>query len=351
MTDFTPFLKELISAPGLSGHESPVCDLIANQWKPLVEKLSLSPLGSLHGFRRGEAPDPRSSVLISAHMDAIGLMVKGLEEEFLRLTSVGGVDARVLPGQLVTVHGRQDIPGVVVMPPDWLLPTEIHNGNVPIEYLWIDTGLTAQRLARLVRVGDLVSFAQPPLELSGEVIAGHSLDNRVSIVALTHCLQELTQRVHQWDVWVVATVQEEETLGGAATSAFQLRPDVAVVVDVTYGRGPGADDHRTFPLGGGLTLGWGPNVHPTLFKAFKTLAEELEIPYSVEVFAHHSGTDAIALQVTAEGIPTVLLSIPLRYMHTPVEMVMMKDIQRTGRLLAEFIARLGPDFMNKVNMD
>lgn len=351
MTELLPFLKTLIAAPGLSGHEGPIRSLIEQAWSPLTDELASSPLGSLHGLKRGSAAGPRPAILLAAHMDAIGLMVAGIVEDFLRLAEVGGLDGRVLPGQLVTVHGREDLPGVIVQPPPRLLPREAREGPVPLKYLLVDTGLPAGELRQRVRPGDLISFSQDPLELGGETLVGRSLDNRASIAALTHCLQELRGRNHAWDVWAVATVQEEETLGGARTSAFQLRPQLAVAVDVTWGRGPGTPDHKAFPLGKGPTLGWGPNVHPGLHRAFKQLAERLEIPHAVEMMPRHSGTDAFALQVVAEGIPTMVVCLPLRYMHTPVEMIALKDVTRTGHLLAEFAAQLQPDFMDTLAWD
>ncbi len=201
MTDVLPFLKSLISVPGLSGHEGPIRSLIEDAWRPLTDELSISRLGSLHGLKRGNAPEPRPSILLAAHMDAIGLMVTRLLEDFLYITEIGGLDVRVLPGQPVTVHGRKDLPGVIVQPPSHLLPEEARNGPVDIKYLLVDTGLRARELKRLIRVGDLVSFAQQPLDLQGETLAGHSLDNRASIAALTHCLQTLQGRNHLWDVW------------------------------------------------------------------------------------------------------------------------------------------------------
>jgi endoglucanase len=200
-------------------------------------------------------------------------------------------------------------------------------------------------------VGDLVSFAQPPLELSEDYLAGHSLDNRASVAALTHCLRELQGRLLKWDFWAVATVQEEVTLGGALTSAYHIRPTLAVAIDVTFASSPGSPAHLSYPFGKGLTIGWGPTIHPALQKAFKELADRLEIPYKLEAMPRRSGTDADALQIAAEGIPTMVLGIPLRYMHTPVEMVAMKDIARTGRLIAEFAAALDEKFMDKLVWD
>ena len=187
MPELLPFLKSLISVPGLSGHEASVRKLIEEAWHPLADEVSVSRLGSLHALKRGNTPAPRPALLLAAHMDAIGLMVTAIEGDFLRLTEIGGVDARVLPGQPVIVHGRQELPGIVVQPPPRLLPQEYEKDPVPLKYLLVDTGLETEQLKELVRVGDGISFAQPPFELKGETLAGHTLDNRVSVAALTEC--------------------------------------------------------------------------------------------------------------------------------------------------------------------
>lgn len=352
MPELLPFLKELLSAPGLSGHEDPVARIIHRRWSPLVDELSRSKTGSLHGLRRGTGASPRPSIMICTHMDAIGLMVTGIVDGFLRITNVGGVDPRVLPGQLVTVHatgaGGADLPAIVAQPSIRILPPELQDNPVPLEYLLVDTGLPPQKVASLVQVGDLVSYATEPVELADDLIAGHTLDDRAAVAALTVCLEELQTRPHIWDVWAVATSQEEIGLTGAYTSAFQLHPDLALISDVTFAKSPGASDWLTVPIGKGPTLTMGPNIHPALFNAFKELADELEIPYVLEYAPRHTGTDTFAVQVTGQGIPSALFGIPLRYMHTPVEVVSIKDIQRLGRLMAEFIARLTPDFIEKI---
>jgi putative aminopeptidase FrvX len=351
MTEILPFLKELISAPGISGNEAPVRKLIEDAWRPLTDELSVSRLGSLHGLRRGVGPEPRPSLLLAAHMDAVGLMVTGVVEGLLRITDIGGTDPRVLPGQPVIVHASEDLPGIVVQPPTHLLPADYQTAPAPMKYLLVDVGRLPGEVERLVRPGALVSFAQPPIELGSDSLAGHTLDNRASVAALTHCLDGLQGRQLNWDLWTVATSQEESNFGGAFTSAFQLRPTLAVAVDVTFAAGPGSPTHNTFPLGKGPTLGWGPNIHPALHKAFKELADRLEIPYKLEPIPRQSGTDAYAMQVVAEGIPTMVIGIPLRYMHTPVEMVSLKDITRVGHLLAEFAAQLDDKFMEKLSYE
>jgi putative aminopeptidase FrvX len=231
------------------------------------------------------------------------------------------------------------------------LPEESGDNAIPIENLFIDTGLSSDQVTQMVQVGDIASFAQVPIELNGETLAGHSLDNRGALAALTICLQELRSRQISWDVWSVATVQEEEGLVGAYTSAFQLRPSLAVVIDMTWAKGPGSDDWNTFPLGKGPTLMVGPNIHPKLTRHFTDLAQKLEIPFSVEITGRHSGTDAFATQVVAEGIPSMVIGIPIRYMHTPVELVSLKDIRRTGRLVAEFISNLNDDYLKTLILD
>jgi endoglucanase len=304
-TELLTFLNSLLTSPGLSGHEGPIREVIEPAWRPVTDEISLSRLGSLHGLKKGSASKPRPTILI----------------------------------------------GVIVQPPAHLLPVGARKGPVPLKYLLVDTGLRPQRVKNLVRTGDLISFAQEPIQLQGDTLVGHSLDNRASVAALTLCLDELQKRNHAWDVWVVATVQEEETMGGARTSAFQLRPQLAIAVDVTWGKSTGTPDHKTFALGKGPTLGLGPNIHPGLHRSFKELADNLEIPYAVEVMPRHSGTDAYAMQVAAEGIPTMVVSIPLRYMHTPVEVVALKDIRRTAHLLSEFIAHLESDYMEELTLD
>jgi tetrahedral aminopeptidase len=348
MTEILPFLKSLISVAGLSAHERPVLHLIQEQWRPLVDEISISRLGSLHALRRGHGRGKHPSIMIATHMDAIGLMVTSIADDLLHFDEIGGIDPRILPGTPVVVHAKRDLPGVVVMPPLSTLPEAAREGALALRHLLIDVGLPPGRVASLVRVGDLASFDTPPSDLAGETLSGHSLDNRASVAALTVCLGELQTRQHHWDVWAAATSQEEETLGGAATSAFKLQPDLAVAVDVTFAKGPFAEGWETSPLGKGPTLGWGANMHPFLYKEFQELAKKLEIPVSMELAPTYSGTDAHAIQVAGEGIPTMVLGIPLRYMHTPVELVAVRDVQRAGRLLAEFIGALQPDSMTKV---
>ena len=351
MTDIAPFLKSLLSTAGISGHESPVADLIRARWQPLADEFHASRLGSLHALRRGNAPAPRPSILLSAHMDAIGMMVTGLEDGFLRLTEVGGVDPRLLVGQSVLVHARPPLRGVIVARPVSLVPDDEKKDAPGWDHLLVDVGLPPRRVSQLIHIGDLVSFDNEPLDLGEGIVSGHSLDNRASIAALTLVLEAVQAKSHAWDVWLAATVQEEISYAGGATSAFALRPALAIVVDVTFAKGPGANGWETFPLGGGPTLGIGPHIHPFLLKRLRGLADALEIPYALEPMPETSSTETDAIQLSQAGVPTAVVSIPIRYMHSPVEVAAQTDIQRAARLLAEFVTRLEADFLQTVIWD
>ena len=347
MTELKPFLKKLLAASGLSGHEAPVRSLVEDAWRPLTDTLKTSRLGSLYGLKKSTSSphvEACPSILLAAHIDAVGLMVSSVAGEYLRVTQIGGLDWRVLPGQTVIIHGEEDLTGIIAAPPDHLLPNALQDKAPGLEHLLVDTGLPARRVSRLVKPGDLISFAQPPIEMGEDYLVGHSLDDRAAVAALTYCLDLLQSRIHAWDVWAVATVQEEETQAGARTAAFELNPAMAVAIDVTFAKGANdGNNFRTFPLGEGITIGWGANIHPAVFKLLKDLAEKYEIPYDMEPLPNSSGTDAIALQIARAGIPTAVIGIPLRYMHTVVEMVSLKDIQRAGRLLAELVTALTPE--------
>ena len=287
------------------------------------------------------------------------MMVAGIEDGFLRLTEIGSLDTRLLPGQPVTVHARQPLQGVIVARPTALMPDDEKKDAPGWNHLLVDVGLTPRRVTQLVRVGDLVSFANEPTDLGEGIISGHSLDNRASVAALTLVLEgmqakacaEQSRSITPWDVWFASTVQEETTYAGAATSAFALCPALAIVVDVTYGKGSGSNGWEYFPLGGGPTLGVGPHIHPFLQKKMKALAKELEIPHAIEPMPESSLTETDAIQLSRAGIPTAVVSIPIRYMHSPVEVAALTDIQRAARLLSEFAARLDADFLQTVVWD
>jgi endoglucanase len=282
-------------------------------------------------------------------MDEIALMVSDIVDAhgngFLRVTKVGGIDIRQLYGLRVTVHGQRNVRGVLGGLPASLLPDDRRSKAYGFEDLVVDVGLSAESTRKLISIGDFVTFQQPVYELLNGRLAAKALDNRASVAAVTVALEALQGQTHAWDVVAVATAQEETGLLGAYTAAFAQRPDAAVALDVSFAKGPGVSDANTFELGQGPILDIGVNVHPGMFKALQDSAEKLEMTVHVSPHMRSSGTDAAGTQVARDGVPTGLISIPIRAMHTVVETVAAKDIERAGRWLAAFITDLPADFV------
>ena len=343
-------LKNLTETPGPSGFEKHITENISQLWEPFVEIIHVDRIGSIFASKSGSGIEPRPQILLAAHMDEIGLMVKEVinrgEYGFVRVTNVGGVDIRHLYNQSVIIHGRRDLPGVMASQPARMLPDERKNEPFGYEDLVVDPGLHTETLMELVDIGDFISFRQPLRKLLGNNVTGKALDNRASVAAVTICLEELQDRHHEWDIVAVATAQEETRLLGAYTATFAQAPDAAIAIDVTFAKGAGLTDQGYPELNSGPMLDIGPNVHPGMFKALKEAAEAIEMEISVGTHARGSGTDAFGIQVARSGVPTGLVAIPLRSMHTMVETVNKKDVERAGRLLAEFITRLDSGFLN-----
>ena len=344
-------LKRLSEASGVSGYEDLVRDIVLDAFAPHADEVSTDALGNVIALKKGTGPEPRPTLMIATHMDEIGLIVSEVEKEFIHFQQVGGYDDRVLLGQEVTVHGRRDLPGVIGARPPHVLPAAERDKPIPSDKLLIDVGLSQPELKELVRIGDLVTMRAETIELQGNLLTGKALDNRASVVAAAVCLDELERLRHTCDVYAVITVQEEVGVKGAITSAYALNPDVGIAVDVTFGKQPNTPDEHTYDLGKGPVVAIGPNFHPKVQQGLMDAAKSIEMDYQIEPEARPGGTDAYAVQITRQGIPTGQISIPLRNMHTPVETVSIKDVERVGRLLATFAARLDAGFLGTLAWD
>jgi tetrahedral aminopeptidase len=350
MIDSTELLRQLSEAAGVSGYEDAVRALVRDALAPLADSLRTDALGNLIALQRGEGEGRRPSIMLAAHMDEIGLMVSGYAGGFLRFHTVGGVDLRTLPGQEVTVHGRQPLAGIVASRPPHVLSAEERSKPVPLDKLFIDVGLGEETLRQQVQVGDLVTMRRDFVSLAGGYASGKALDDRAGVVSLAVCLELLRGVRHSWDVYAVATTQEEIGLRGATVSAYGVAPDIAIAVDVGFGKQQGVAESKTIAMDGGPAIAMGPNVHPLMHQRLVATAKQQEQKYQTEVIAGASGTDGWAIQVAREGIPTAVLSIPLRYMHTTVETICVRDIERTGRLMAQFIRGLDDAFAAELGL-
>lgn len=334
------FLRRLSEGVGVSGYERGLADVFRQAMSPYADRIEVDAMDNCLAVKEGQGPCPRPKVMLAAHMDEIGLMVSRYEKGgFLRVVQVGGFDPRTLIGQEVTVHGRQDVPGIIGIKPPHIMTAEDRKKAPRLDELFIDIGMDEAAARAAVSVGDVVTLKRRFTELHGDICAGKAFDDRAGVASLLECLKRLAALRCDADVYAVATVQEENGFKGAFTGAYAIQPDVGVAIDVGHA-GPGLPEHEALDLGGGPAIAMGANIHPKLHALMVDTAKECGIKYQDDVAPGATGTDAWAMQISREGVPTALLSLPLRYMHTSVETGSLDDIRAAGRLLAEFCARV-----------
>ncbi|MCL6637049.1 MAG: M20/M25/M40 family metallo-hydrolase [Alicyclobacillus sp.] len=344
---------ELLALPGGPGFEEAVAERIHRAFLAYTHQVETDHMGNVLAYVPGSAtpvptdlgehlaPTVRPRVLLAAHMDEIALMVTRIESGgFLRLAQTGGFDARTLLSQEVWVHGRQTLLGVIGAQPPHLSTSEERQQTPSLDDLYVDLALPEARVRELVRPGDRVTLARTPYELLNGRISGKALDNRASVAILLECLEHLRSLRHTADVWAVATVQEEVGMRGASVVGYRLQPHIALAVDVTFAEFPGQAPDESFPLGSGPAIAFGPNVHPKVFAGLRAAATRHRVPFHIEFTQGPTGTDARVLQLTASGLATGLVGIPIRYMHCSVETAVYDDIVECGRLLAHYLADL-----------
>lgn len=332
-------LKKLSDLNAVSGSEYLLQDDLECIFKPYVNEIKKGKMGDFIAIKRGEGED-RLKILITAHVDEIGLMVTDIDERgFVSFTNVGGVDSKTLPAQEVIIHGLRDVYGVIGAKPPHVLTEKDRKKAIKMDEMVIDCGMTKDELKELVKIGDYITIKKESLELLGDFITGKALDNRVGIMALYECAKELNKIKHTADVYFAATTQEERGLLGIKTTTYEVNPDIGIVVDVTFGDKYANPDIQ-LECGKGVEITIGPNIHPELSEKLIKLADEYGIPYTIDVAPGGTGTETWNLQVTREGVLTLLVSVPIKYMHTSTEIVNYKDIVRAGRLLALFISSL-----------
>ncbi|HEY7455939.1 MAG TPA: M42 family metallopeptidase [Solirubrobacterales bacterium] len=341
MAEIPALLDKLLRASAPSGHEGPA----ATAWREQASFASLS--ADALGSSIARAGEGAPLLAVVGHIDEIGLVVTHIDERgFLWFAPIGGWDPQILVGQRVQVCTRDAlVPGVVGRKPIHLLDPDQRKKVVELKRLHIDIGAAdGDEAAALVRVGDPVTIAAEPLRLAGDRLASRALDNRLgSYVAL-----EALRRCHErgsltGSFAAIAAVQEEIGLFGARTSAFEVRPDLAVAIDVTHATdAPGVDEKEvgSHPLGSGPAIGRGSTLSPKVFELLLETAEQENIEHTVSASGRSTSTDADAIQISRSGVPTGLVSIPLRYMHSPVELVDLGDLEATVELVAAFAARL-----------
>lgn len=345
-------LTELSEGFGPSGYEDAVRAYVRTAWEPLVDEFKVDKLGTLIGLKRGNGPELRQRLVLSAHMDEIAFMVREIKDGYLRVVNVGGSDARITLAKPVVVHTRNGAQkGVFAVPPPHI--TKSTGGTdkyTPLDEQWIDLGMSADDVAAKVRIGDLVTIDAPMMELMGDdTLAGKAMDNRASVAIITATLHYLQGREHAWDIYVLSSIQEEvPPFFGVMTAYFDIDPQLGIALDCGFAEQPGLNGDGFKKITEGPQIGVGPNFHDGLLQDLQKTAGALEFDMPLEPTPGRSGTEAWALQVSRTGVPTALMGVPIRNMHTTVETVSLKSIQRSGRILAEFITGLAPDYLESL---
>lgn len=332
-------LETLSNLRGVSGHEEKIFRKIASMFKEYCDEVTEDNLGNIVGVKKSAAENAKK-IMLEAHMDEIGLMITDIDKDgFLRFTSVGGIDARILLANEVVVHGKHDIYGIVGAKPPHVLTSGEKDSTVPMDKLYIDTGYSADEVSELVSIGDTATFENSFIMLKNGRISTKSQDDRSSVAILLTLMDKLSRVSLPFDVYFVAAVQEEVGLRGARTAAYGINPDMAVVIDVCHASTPDASK-EVYPFGSGAIITKGPNIHPTAVRRLTEILDDNAIKYQIDIEGGDTGTDAWAIQVVRCGIPTVLFSIPLRYMHTPVETVSVSDLDTTAAAIYAFLTNI-----------
>lgn len=335
--DTIMLLEELVKADGISGFESDASEFLEKKLASYCESTEIKKNGTVLGFLN-KFSDNKKTVLLEAHLDRVGLCVSEIKEDgFVSFKAMGGVDERILPASEVWIKGKKPCFGIIGAVPPHLKSASDGDDTTRISDLLIDTGLTKEEAEECFSVGTPVLLASEFCVLQNGRVSSAALDNRAGIASIFECIELIKGKDLPFNVCIAFTVGEELGLLGAKTLIGENPPDLAVVIDVTQGRTLDSDSSGTFPLGSGVVICRGPNLHYEITKSIINLAKEKEIPFDIEVASGSTGTNAWVLQISGKGVPCALLSIPLRYMHTTVETVDTEDIKNTGKLLAEVL--------------
>lgn len=332
-------LRVLCGVGAPSGFERPAVLSARELLEPLVDEIWIDRLGSLVGVRRCGKPGAKK-LLLDAHLDEVGLVVTGIKDGFLRFKA-NGVDVRMLPDREVTILTQPPILGVVACLPPHVLSAEEREKAPEIKDLYVDIGLSQEEAERRIPVGTPMVYRTDFTALGKRQLCAKAMDDRACFAALLRTAELLRDQELDVDLYIVGSVFEETGGVGARVLAQGLSPDFCVAVDVAHGKTPDSPKEGAFVMGGGPVVGIGPNMARWMVRRLLDEAEKLGLAVQKEVMEGSSGTNGWELQIANEGIATAVLSVPLKYMHTPVEVVEPGDIEATARLLAAFAEHLG----------
>ena len=341
MLELEQILERLCGLGAPSGFERPVALAAKELLEPLMDEVRLDRLGNVIGVRRCGRPGAKK-LLLDAHLDEVGMTVTGVQDGFLRFQA-RGVDTRMLPDREVTVFTDPPMLGVVACLPPHVLTAEDREKAPEVKDLFVDVGLSQEEAERRVPIGTPMVYRADFTRLGERQLCGKALDDRACFAALLRAAELLRERELDVDLYVMGSVCEETGGAGAAVGVQAVEPDFCVAVDVTHGRTPDSPKNETFVMGGGPVVGIGPNMARWMVRRLLDKAEARGIAVQKEVMEGSTGTNGWEMQICNEGIATAVLSVPLKYMHTPVEVLEARDVEDCAQLLAAFAQDLGKE--------
>lgn len=346
----TSFLKHISNIIAPSGYETDVIDVWCKEMSQYVDEINLTNIGNAIAVKCGYG-DERKKIMIAAHADEIGIIVTYIDDNgYLYFDEIGGIDTNILPGRTVLIKGagKRIVRGVIGVKPIHLKKESVSKQSLNPEDLWIDIGVDSKDPAlELVEIGN-IGILETVTYQQGSRLIGKAMDNRCSLSAMVSIAQKLAGEKCKDDIYYVATTQEELRGRGAQTAAFNINPDICIVLDVTHATDyPGMSPVRDgdIKLGKGVVIAIGPNMDNEITKNVVSLAKDFDIKSQIEVCARPTGTDANVIQISRSGIRTLLLSIPCRYMHSPVETIDIEDLKSCCTLITQLIET---DIINKI---
>ena len=325
-----------------SGAESGIANVIKAEMQNYSDEARIDKNGNVI-CTLGKTSESARHILIDAHMDQVSMLVMAVDDSgFINISPCGGVDSRTLPGSAVLIHGKEVVTGIVCTTPPHLASKETSE-FAKTEDLLVDTGLSAKKVHEVVSVGDYISFSAKPQKLLGSRITAPALDNRAGVAVLIYCANLLKDKEIPARVTFLFSTQEEINSVGAKTAVFALDCDETVSVDVSFAKQPGVPEEKCGKLSEGSMIGIAPTLSRAISDKFVGLAKANKIPYQLEVMSTATSTTSDVITASKNGVAGGLLSVPLRNMHTPVEVVDIADIENTARLLAQYILTGGDD--------
>ena len=330
-------LKDLCDLRGPSGFEEIPVAKAVELLKEVMDEAYVDRFGNAVGVLRCGKKNAKK-ILLDAHLDEIGFIVSGYDKGFLRFEGLGGADPRMLPDREVVIMTEPPMFGVITCQPPHVLSAAEMNKAFDRADLRIDAGLSEGKAEKLIPIGTPVTFRTEGFKLGKTLYCGKSIDDRGCFMILLEAAKLLKGKDFNWDVYIIGSKFEETGGQGALTGTFAINPDECIAVDVTHGKTPdGGRDNSDIAISEGAAIGIGPNSSKYIAKAMMEIGDVKGIPYQVEVIEGNSWTNGWEMQTTREGIPTLVMSLPLKYMHTPYEVIDTEDVKTSAELLAEYI--------------